>query len=450
MKQNNTTTIVKTIHELSLRVSRSLSKSLEAIRELPLRIARNGMLFALGFFGTTILAVAISGTIKTWTTGEVLKSADLNTTIASLKTAIEGIPNWTKAANGNDAYYTAGNVGIGTASPTSRLDLDGGELRIRSGNTQITYFGQDGSKGYIEHKGNNSTNEDFTVQSSKSGDSINYSFFKIDPSSGFSFSSSGSGNGNVGIGTTSPIHPLSVSSAANTVPIGIRNSATGNLVMGVTSNGTPGDALIDLFSNSSTTSAQIVRINTNGNSFFNGGNVGIGTASPSATLHVVGTTLATAWSTSDERYKKNIQTLQSPLEKILKLRGVNYEWRKDEFKEMKFKSGKDIGFIGQEVEKVLPEVIFKDEKGYISLAYSHILPVVVEAFKELKKDHDLVKAEKAANDKKLHALEEDNKRLRDTVETMRATSLQSTITSQRVQQLEDRLRAIENTQMARK
>jgi len=96
-KENTTTTIVKTIHELSLRV--------KAIRELPLRIVRNGMLFAIGFFGTTILAVSISGTIKTWTTGEVLKSADLNTTIASLKTAIEGIPNWTKAANGTDAYY---------------------------------------------------------------------------------------------------------------------------------------------------------------------------------------------------------------------------------------------------------------------------------------------------------------------------------------------------------
>ena len=86
-KQNTTTTIVRTI------------------RELPLRIVRNGMLLAIGFFGTTILAVSISGTIKTWTTGEVLKSADLNTTIASLKTAIEGIPNWTKAANGTDAYY---------------------------------------------------------------------------------------------------------------------------------------------------------------------------------------------------------------------------------------------------------------------------------------------------------------------------------------------------------
>ena len=40
----------------------------------------------------------------------------MNTTITSLKTAIEGIPNWTKASNGTDAYYTAGNVGIGTSS----------------------------------------------------------------------------------------------------------------------------------------------------------------------------------------------------------------------------------------------------------------------------------------------------------------------------------------------
>jgi hypothetical protein len=87
------------------------------MREYLTRKIYAGIVFALAIFGTTILAVSISGTIKTWTTGEVLKSADLNTTIASLQTAIQNIPNWTKAANGNDAYYTAGNVGIGTASP---------------------------------------------------------------------------------------------------------------------------------------------------------------------------------------------------------------------------------------------------------------------------------------------------------------------------------------------
>ncbi|MBP6740620.1 MAG: hypothetical protein KA146_11550, partial [Leptospiraceae bacterium] len=65
------------------------------MREYLTRKIYGGVVFALAIFGTTILAVAISGTIKTWTTGEVLKSADLNTTIASLQTAIQNIPNWT-------------------------------------------------------------------------------------------------------------------------------------------------------------------------------------------------------------------------------------------------------------------------------------------------------------------------------------------------------------------
>ncbi|HMY69076.1 MAG TPA: tail fiber domain-containing protein, partial [Leptospiraceae bacterium] len=112
------------------------------------------------------------------------------------------------------------------------------------------------------------------------------------------------------------------------------------------------------------------------------GNVGIGTTSPSANFQVVGTTLATAWSTSDERYKKNIQQIDNPVEKIMNLRGVNYEWKREEYKDLKFKEGKDFGFIGQEVEKVLPETVFKDNKGYLYVSYQTILPVLVEAFKK--------------------------------------------------------------------
>jgi len=57
----------------------------------------------LGMFGTGVMAVAVTGTIKTWTANEKLTASDLNTTISSLKTAIESIPNWTK--NGTSAYY---------------------------------------------------------------------------------------------------------------------------------------------------------------------------------------------------------------------------------------------------------------------------------------------------------------------------------------------------------
>ncbi|HRG77542.1 MAG TPA: tail fiber domain-containing protein [Leptospiraceae bacterium] len=478
MKQNNTTTIVKTIHELSLRVSRSLSKSLEAIRELPLRIVRNGMLFALGFFGTTILAVAISGTIKTWTTGEVLKSADLNTTIASLKTAIEGIPNWTKAANGNDAYFTAGNVGIGTASPTSRLDLDGGELRIRSGNTQITYFGQDGNKGYIEHKGNNSTNEDFTVQSSKSGDSTNYSFFKIDPSSGFSFSSSGSGNGNVGIGTTSPGYQLTLDGSTSGPNLYMRNTDSskfggfyvynnsGHASMfiqngtGYASYGGPGSLNFGTVTNNTVNLLQndTIRATINTNGYF-----GIGrtpTAHPLEVQGTAGLTSGTAWTNiSDERLKDIDGTISSALDNLLKLNPIKYKYNEASGKLFKNADGKSkYGFTAQNVKSVFPEMVITDDKGYLWYNPSGFEAILTSAIKEvafrLRSTSDSVSVvtqkieflekEKAANEKKLLALEEDNKRLRDTVETMRATSLRTS------QQLEDRLRAIENTQMARK
>ncbi|HNI95565.1 MAG TPA: hypothetical protein PL169_05830, partial [Leptospiraceae bacterium] len=115
---------VSTTDQISAQPRRDAIYGVSTASEI-FRPIRNGILFALGFFGTTIFAVAISGTIKTWTSGELLKSADLNTTISSMKTAIEGIPNWTKASNGTDAYYTAGNVGIGTSSPSALLDIAG-------------------------------------------------------------------------------------------------------------------------------------------------------------------------------------------------------------------------------------------------------------------------------------------------------------------------------------
>jgi hypothetical protein len=70
---------------------------------------------------------------------------------------------------------------------------------------------------------------------------------------------------------------------------------------------------------------------------------------------------------SDERYKKNIVTLQGALDKVLALRGVNYSWRTDEFPEKGFDSSKQMGLIAQEVEKIVPEVVSTDSKGYKSV-----------------------------------------------------------------------------------
>ncbi len=75
---------------------------------------------------------------------------------------------------------------------------------------------------------------------------------------------------------------------------------------------------------------------------------------------------------SDERLKTNIQTINNPLNKVLKLRGVTFE-----------KNGlNNIGLIAQEVEKILPEVVHESD-GYKAVAYGNIIGLLIEAIKEL-------------------------------------------------------------------
>jgi hypothetical protein len=103
---------------------------------------------------------------------------------------------------------------------------------------------------------------------------------------------------------------------------------------------------------------------------------------------------------SDKRLKKNIQTIEDPLTKITQLRGVNFEWREkyvtslsNETSEMVFNDAYDeglqMGFIAQEVDKVIPEVIERGHVGFegldnvLALDYSKITALLVEGIKEL-------------------------------------------------------------------
>jgi hypothetical protein len=89
---------------------------------------------------------------------------------------------------------------------------------------------------------------------------------------------------------------------------------------------------------------------------------------------------ATTW--SDERYKTNIRTLNGSLDKILCLRGVNYEWRYGDFPDRNFPDGTQIGVIAQEIEKVFPEIVLTGADGYKSVDYSKLTAILIEAMKE--------------------------------------------------------------------
>ena len=80
---------------------------------------------------------------------------------------------------------------------------------------------------------------------------------------------------------------------------------------------------------------------------------------------------------SDKKLKINIKGIKDPLEKILNLRGVNFDWKDKK----KYSDRRQIGFIAQEVEKVVPELV--TEKGNIkTVCYPQTVSLLVEAIKE--------------------------------------------------------------------
>lgn len=88
------------------------------------------------------------------------------------------------------------------------------------------------------------------------------------------------------------------------------------------------------------------------------------------------------WTPSDFKYKKNIKPIETALTKVLKLNGIIYEYKTDEYKSLNFNTGCNLGFIAQELQKILPEAVREDSDGFFSINYDQVIPVLVEAFKE--------------------------------------------------------------------
>ena len=86
----------------------------------------------------------------------------------------------------------------------------------------------------------------------------------------------------------------------------------------------------------------------------------------------------TAFCTSDQRLKDNVTPIDDPLAKVLSISGNTYDWNEKSGKE-----GHDVGVIAQEVLEVLPEAVRTRDNGYLAVDYQKIVPLLVEAVKEL-------------------------------------------------------------------
>ena len=146
------------------------------------------------------------------------------------------------------------------------------------------------------------------------------------------------------------------------------------------------------------------------------GRVGIGTTSPGYLLEVVGsfrtsTTMTfsggagggvrnvtvdnngtVGYAASDVRLKTDITPLSSGLDKVLQLNPVTFKW-----KDLNV-GGQytDMGFIAQEVEPIIPEVVRQGQDGWYSLNTQNITAVLTKAIQELSAKNAALEARLAA------------------------------------------------------
>lgn len=85
---------------------------------------------------------------------------------------------------------------------------------------------------------------------------------------------------------------------------------------------------------------------------------------------------------SDERFKKDVHGINGAMEKLMKLDGVNYFWDLDKFGERFNNPRIQTGFMAQQVQEVMPELVSTDSEGYLSVDYTKLSPYMVEAIKE--------------------------------------------------------------------
>lgn len=135
-----------------------------------------------------------------------------------------------------------------------------------------------------------------------------------------------------------------------------------------------------------TSAGVTLKLQASGGASTFGGRVGVGVASPSYALHVSGTVYATmdVISYSDSNVKADLRRIDDALKKVDGLSGYTFE-RTDLYE----KGKRYTGMIAQDVERVLPEAVYRDEKGCLAIAYGNTIGLIVEAIKALNKKPEI-------------------------------------------------------------
>lgn len=341
-----------------------------------------------------------------------LQSNETNATLPVFKINSSGTYRLVALANGN--------VGIGTTTPTDKLSVYNSKVATATATPEAINLGGT----FSNSAGNNLKLKLFDDGANIGGLGISAGqmYYKVWATNADHVYYAGAsevmrikGTGNVGIGTTTPTSKLDVngeSSLRGVVSTGINLEVallgTGNRNSfidfhsqdGVDYNArilrNPGVNGDFLFPNRGTGNIKIDAENVAGEELvINGisGNVGIGTNAPAQKLHVLGNILASGTITpSDKRLKSNIKDVTYGLTDLLKLKAVSYT-KKFSLEKNETGEVKEIGFIAQDLQKVLPELVTENGADkLLAVNYTSIIPILVKAIQEQQKEIEALKA----------------------------------------------------------
>ena len=300
---------------------------------------------------------------------------------------------------------SVGNVGIGSSafdgSQPEKLLVDAG---TSASNNLIGAYGDINNYvqiGVMNRNSGNSASSDIVATADNGTNTTNY----ID----MGINSSGYANNNSNILNRSNVGYIYTNATADFF---IGNGAPNQELIFFTNNGVAG--------NTTANGNEVMRIDGNGNVGIGGtsrSNVGVATTNAEklvvsgnviprtngggnlgSTTYRWGTVYAqNALNTSsDRRLKTNIANLNYGLKEVIAMQPVSYNWKTTP------DTDKKLGLIAQDVRRIVPEVVKGDEaKETLSIAYSDLIPVLINAIKEqqqqiesLKKDVQLLKDKK--------------------------------------------------------
>ena len=272
-----------------------------------------------------------------------------------------------------------GNVGIGTTLPTFQLSIENHDTTTSAATMEIDGKRTNGTDGPVGEMIFSNNGDTFATVAAyrDTADNKGALYFQTQGASGFStkmiirnsarieMSADVTMSGSVGIGETSLQRKFNLYDGTDTWTRVQCGASTADWLHGIAGS----DHTYKWYNQSS-----------------NGG-VGYKMAIATSGTLTVSADLVAYGSPSDKRLKENIKPIKSALDKVSKLQGVTFDWKEKGITNLK----EDIGFIAQDVQKVIPELVRENKDGMLSMRHQGIAPILLEAIKELKAEIEELK-----------------------------------------------------------